>query len=128
MNRLALLFRFVALLMLLVCLRVATAAPDDREKWIIGRWTSHTNEGIGRPDRSIVFHPDHSWGVEHYVPSGPNEQLTIREDIRGRRWHIRGNRLIMRAPSDRGFQTYAEKIVSFGHAKIVTHVFTYTRE
>jgi hypothetical protein len=34
----------------------------------------------------------------------------------------------MRAPSDRGFQTYAEKIVSFGHDKIVTDVFTYTRE
>jgi hypothetical protein len=111
------------LIMLVVCSLVAAAS--EREKWIIGRWTSHEE---GRPDRTIVFHADHSWGVEHYGAPGPNDQLTIYEDIRGRRWHIRGDRLVLRAPSDDGFKSYGEKIISFGHDKIVTDIATYTRE
>ena|SRR5215475_39009 len=107
---------------------VAGAAPSEREKWIIGRWTCHTNEGIGRPDRTIVFHTDHTWGVEHYGAPQANGQLAVYEDVRGRRWHIRDNRLVLRAPIDDGFKSYGEKIVSFNHDKIVTDLFTYTRE
>jgi hypothetical protein len=111
------------LIMLLVCSRVAAAS--EREKWIIGRWTLYTE---GRPDRTIVFHTDHSWGVEHYAAPGPNGQLTIYEEIDGRRWDKRGDRLVLRAPSDDGFKSYGEKIISFGHDKIVTDIATYTRE
>jgi hypothetical protein len=111
------------LILLLVCSRIAAAG--EREKWIIGRWTSYTE---GRPDRTIVFHADHSWGVEHYRVSGPNEQLTIYEDIRGRRWDIRDDKLVLRAPSDEGFKSYGERIISFGQDKIVTDISTYTRE
>jgi hypothetical protein len=109
--------------MLVICLAVAGAS--EREKWIIGRWTSHIE---GRPDRTIVFHADHSWGVEHYGAPAPDGQLTIYEDISGRRWDIRGDRLVLRAPSDDGFKSYEEKIISFGHDKIVTDIATYTRE
>jgi hypothetical protein len=126
MKRLLVASRSLPLLMpLIVCWQVAAAAPNKHEKWIIGRWISHTE---GRPDRTIVFHADHSWGVEYYDPSGPNEQLTIREDIRGRRWHLAGDRLVLRAPSDDGFETFAEKIVSFRHDELVTDISTYTRE
>jgi hypothetical protein len=113
---------------LVILSHVAGAAPSEREKWIVGRWTCHANEGIGRPDRTIVFHTDHTWGVEHYGAPQPNGQLAVYEDVRGRRWHIRDDRLVLRAPSDDGFKSYGEKIVSFGHDKIVTDLFTYTRE
>jgi hypothetical protein len=85
--------------------------------------------GLGRPERSIVFHGDHTWGVEHYAPSSTDERWgTIYEDIRGRRWRLSGNTLIFRAPSDHGFKTDSEKITSFTQDKIVTDKATYTRE
>jgi hypothetical protein len=111
------------LMMLVICSPVVAAS--ERDKWIIGRWTSHIE---GRPDRTIVFHADHNWGVEHYGAPGPDGQLTIYEDIGGRRWHIRGEELVLQAPSDEGLKSYGEKIVSFGHDKIVTDIATYTRE
>jgi hypothetical protein len=111
---------FPLLIMLLVC-----SSASEREKWIIGRWTSHIE---GRPDRTIAFHANHSWGVEHYGAPGLDGQLTIYEDISGRRWDIRGDKLVLRAPSDDGFESYGEKIISFGHDKIVTDISTYTRE
>jgi hypothetical protein len=126
MERVRVSSRSLPLLMLFVVLSHAAAtAPSEREKWIIGRWTSHIE---GKPKRILVFHTDHSWGVEHYRVSGPNDQLTIYEDIRGRRWHIRGDKLVLRAPSDGGFKSYGEKIISFRHDKIVTDIATYTRE
>src|SRR4051812_34796388 len=116
--------RLLLLMMtLLVCSRLAAAS--ERERWIIGRWTSHTE---GRPDRTIVFNADHSWGVEHYGAPGPDGQLTIYEVISGRRWHIRGEELVLQAPSDERLKSYGERIVSFGHDKIVTDITTYTRE
>jgi hypothetical protein len=111
------------LIILLVCSRVTAAS--EREKWIVGRWTSHIE---GRPDRTIVFHADHSWGVEGYGAPGPDGKLAIYEDIRGRRWDIRGDTLVLRAPSDDGFESYGEKIISFRQDKIVTDIATYTRE
>jgi hypothetical protein len=113
------------LILFLVLSNAAAAAPSVREKWIIGRWTSHIE---GRPDRTIVFHTDHSWGVEHYRVSGPDEQTIIYEDVRGRRWHIGGDKLVLRTPSDIGFNTYEWKIISVSHDKIVTDTATYTRE
>jgi hypothetical protein len=105
--------------------RVAAATPDEREEWIVGRWTMSAS---GRPDRTVLFHADHRWGVEHYVPSSSNAQrLITREDIRGRRWHLAGDKLILRYPNDHGFETHPYKIVSFSHDKIMTDIFTYTR-
>ena len=109
--------------MLVIC--SPALAADEREKWIIGRWKSQIE---GRPNRTIAFHADHSWGVEHYGTPGPGGQLTIYEDTSGRRWHIRGQELVLQAPSDDGLKSYAEKIVSFGHDNIVTDITTYTRE
>jgi hypothetical protein len=115
MKRIAVAAGSLSLLILFAFLHVAAAAPNEREKWIAGRWTSETE---GRPDRIVVFHRDHSWGVEH----------DWGEDIRGRRWHLAGGKLVLRFPRDHGFETYEEKIVSFNHDKIVTDISTYTRE
>jgi hypothetical protein len=126
MNRVAEAARSWPVLILFVCIHVAAADSDAREKWMVGRWICQIE---GRPDRSLAFHADHSWGVEKYVPSSSDEGSgTIREDVSGRRWHIRDNKLFLRAPSDYGFQTYGEKIVSFRHDEIVTDIATYTRE
>lgn len=116
------------LIPLIILSHVAGAAPSEREKWMIGRWTCHANEDIGRRDRTVVFHTGHTWGVEHYGAPGANGQLTIYEEIDGRCWDIRGERLVLGAPSDDGFKSYGEKIISFGPDKIVTDLFTYTRE
>jgi hypothetical protein len=108
-----------------VLAHAAAAASGNREKWIVGRWTASAPQ---RPDRIVVFHSDHSWSVEGYIPSSSNtERLITREDIRGRRWHLAGDKLILRYPNDHGFETYPYKIVSFSHDKIVTDIFTYTR-
>src|SRR5690242_6731225 len=108
---------------LLIVLGVCSclAAGGEREKWIIGTWTTHIE---GRPNRTVVFHADHSWGVQGYGAPGPDGELTIHEDIRGRRWDIHGDRLVLRAPSDDGFQSFGEKIVSFTRDKIVTDITT----
>jgi hypothetical protein len=126
MNRVAVAARSSPGLILLVCLHVAAAGSDGREKWIVGRWICQRE---GRPDRSLAFHEDHSWGVEKYAPSSSDERRgTIREDVSGRRWRLSGNTLILRAPGDQGFKTAAERITSFTHDKIVTDKAIYTRE
>ena len=64
-----------------VLAHAAAAASDNREKWIVGRWTASAPQ---RPDRIVVFHPDHTWGVEGYIPSSSNpERLITREDNDG---------------------------------------------
>ena len=54
--------------------------------------------------------------------------MTIYEDISGRSWHIRGEELVLQAPSDDGPKSYGEKIISFRRDKIVTDIATYIRE
>jgi hypothetical protein len=113
------------LLLLTLFAATSAAASDEREKWMVGRWTMSAH---GRPDRTVVFHADHRWGVELYVPvSADSDRFTTREDIRGRRWRISGDALILRYPSDDGFETHPYKILSFAHDEVVTDIFTYTR-
>jgi hypothetical protein len=90
---------------------------SDREALIVGKWEKDTP---GRPGRIVVFHSDHSWGVLGYVPD--------REDIRGRRWDLAGDKLILTYPGDHGLDTAEYKIISFARDKIVTDPTTYTRE
>jgi hypothetical protein len=97
------------------------AVPQrDYSKLIIGSWL---HECRLRPTRILVFHADGSWGVRKYDDPRP-------EDIRGRRWRIEADALILRYPSDHGFDTHAYKIVSFTSGKFVTggeYPCTYTR-
>jgi len=100
---------------------IAGAVPQpDYAKLIIGSWLYSSKV---RPTRIIVFHPDGSWGVRKF-DNRP-------EDIRGRRWHVEGDSLVLRYPSDHGFDTHAYKIVSFTRREFVTDTegyrFTYTR-
>jgi hypothetical protein len=113
------------LLLLTSFVSISTTAAGERDKWMVGRWTMSAH---GRPDRTVVFHADHQWGVEHFVPvSADSDRFTTREDIRGRQWHVRGDALILRYPSDDGFETHPYKILSFAHDHVVTDIFTYTR-
>lgn len=78
-----------------------TAKQNDHN-WILGTWRHEMPHHGGR---TVVFHPDQSWGVLGYVPD--------REDIRGRRWRIEGEQLIRTYPDDNGFRTISDQIVSF---------------
>jgi hypothetical protein len=99
---------------------IASAGQADYSKALVGSWIY---SGKARPTRIVVFHPDGSWGVRKF-----DDQP---EDIRGRRWRVDGDSLILRYPSDYGFETGAYKILSFAPRKFVTETqgyrFTYTR-
>ena len=78
---------------------VVTATPKDSDysKRILGRW-----EG---PRKFRIFHADGTWGVQR-LEENP-------EDIDGRRWHIKGNKLFLTFRGYRGFETTVYTIVSF---------------
>ena len=99
----------------------ASATSPNYAKLIIGPWRSHIPQ---RPDRIVIFHSDGSWGVRNWDFNKP-------EDIRGRRWRVEGDKLIISAPPEDGGQRAAEKIVSFTHTAFVTEIngvrISYTR-
>ncbi len=114
--------RFPGATMILAIALVASAgATPNYAKLIIGHWRSHIPQ---RADRIVIFHSDGSWGVRNWDFSKP-------EDIRGRRWRVEGDKLIISAPPEDGGETAAEKIVSFTHAAFITEVngvrISYTR-
>ena len=77
-----------------------TATPKDSNnysKHILGRWLG--------PRKFHIFHSDGTWGVQR------NEDAL--EDIDGRRWSIKGNKLFLTFRGDHGFETVALTIVSF---------------
>jgi hypothetical protein len=102
-------------------LTTATAASQPDEKTIVGTWMFSSRY---RPERIIVFHANGKWGVKK-LEEGP-------EDIRGRRWRVEGNTLVLSYPSDHGFDTARYKIISFTRGEFVTQIHgdyesTYTR-
>jgi hypothetical protein len=100
---------------------VAALPQRDYAKLIVGSWL-YTSKV--RPTRIIVFHADGRWGVRKYDDPRP-------EDIRGRRWRVEGNTLILTYPHDHGLDTARDQIVSFTPDKFVTEIsgyrFTYAR-
>jgi hypothetical protein len=107
-------------LTLLTGARGATTPPHDYARGIVGSWIYSSKV---RPTRIIVFHPDGSWGVRKF-----DERP---EDVRGRRWRVEGGSLILRYPSDQGFETHAYRIISFTPREFITETggyrSTYTR-
>jgi hypothetical protein len=93
----------------------------SRDQTILGAWRRHVPQ---RADRIVIFHADGSWGVRNWDFSKP-------EDIRGRRWRIERDSLILTPPPADSGQTFSEHIISFGHGKIVTEItgtrISYTR-
>ncbi|GEM_PF-6588694 len=87
--------------MLFICTSpILNAAPKDSgnySKRILGRWLG--------PRKFHIFHSDGTWGVQR------NEDAP--EDIDGRCWHIKGNKLFLTFRGDHGFQTVDFTIVSF---------------
>jgi hypothetical protein len=109
----------VSVIVLLPCVLRATHLP--REKVILGAWRIHIPQ---RADRIVIFHADGSWGVRNWDFSQP-------EDIRGRRWRIDRDSLIITPPPADSGETFSEHIISFSHRKIVTEIngtrISYTR-
>src|SRR6266403_1189737 len=99
----------------------AAVSPSHYSNKIIGAWRCHIPR---RPDRIVIFHRDGSWGVRNWDFNQP-------EDIRGRRWRIERDSLIITPPPADSGQTFSEHIVSFSHRKIVTEInstrISYTR-
>jgi hypothetical protein len=90
----------------------AAAYSTDYSKRLLGAWVVHKPR---RADRIEIFHPDGTWGVRNFDFSQP-------EDIKGRRWRLDGDRLILTYPTDHGFDTATYKIISFAADRFVTDV------
>ena len=111
----------IALTLALCSTGALTAEPrPDYSKLMVGSWYSECRM---RPMRIRVFHADGRWGVRKYDDPRP-------EDIRGRRWRVEGDTLILRYPSDSGFETHTYKILAFTKDEFITdgdYPCTYTR-
>jgi len=77
--------------------------PRDYSKAILGCWLGSS--------KFEVYHANGTWGVKR------NEGAP--EEITGRRWHIKGNKLIITYPRDHGLETGVFTIVSLTEHKMV---------
>ena len=105
----------MTIVMFLLVTGAVCAAPKnsgDFSKLILGRWLGSR--------KFSVFHADSRWGVLR------NEESS--EDIRGRRWHIKGNKLILTYPGDHGMDTGTYIIVTLTTEKLVTDADGYREE
>ena len=84
----------------------------DYSKLICGCWLG--------PGKFEVYHADGTWGVKR------NENAP--EDIRGRRWRIEGDKLILIYPGDQGLETAVCTIVSCTAHKLVLDFDGYRQE
>lgn len=81
----------------------ASEHPISSEK-IVGCWLG--------PRKFEIYHADGTWGVKR------NEDAP--EDIRGRRWQIEGDKLILKYPSsNNGFETAVFTIISCTEHELV---------
>jgi hypothetical protein len=94
---------------------IASASPQNYSNAIVGSWIFTSKV---RPSRIIVFHRDGSWGVRKFDDRP--------EDIRGRRWRVEGDHLVLTYPDDHGFTTWRYQIVSFTPREFVTQTQGYT--
>lgn len=94
---------------LCICLVLAVGSltageiPRDYSKVIVGCWLGSR--------KFEVYHADGTWGVKR------NEHAP--EDISGRRWRIKGNKLIITYPGDHGLETAVLTIVSITEHQMV---------
>jgi hypothetical protein len=103
---------FYLCLVLAVASVTASEVHRDYSKAIIGGWLG--------PRKFEVYHADGTWGVKR------NEDAP--EDVRGRRWHINGNKLIITYPGDHGLETGELTIISLTDHKMVLGSGDYKRE
>jgi len=97
---------------LLVVGVTASEVPRDYSKAIMGCW---------RGSRKFeIYHADGTWGVKR------NEDAP--EDISGRRWHIKGNKLVITYPGDHGMDTAELTIVSLTEHTLVLDASGYKEE
>jgi hypothetical protein len=103
---------FSVCLIFAVVSATAGEVPRDHSKAIVGCWLGSR--------KFEVYHADGTWGVKR------NEDAP--EDIRGRRWHVKGNRLILISPGDHGMETAELTIVSLTGHKLVLDAGGYKEE
>jgi hypothetical protein len=103
---------FSLCLILVVVSARASEVPRDYSKAIVGCWLG--------PRKFEVYHADGTWGVKR------NEDAP--EDISGRRWHIKGNKLVITYPADQGPETAELTIVSLTEHKLVLDGSGYKKE
>ena len=77
--------------------------PRDYSKAILGCWLGFR--------KFEIYHANGTWGVKR------NEGAP--EEITGRRWHIKGNKLIITYPGDHGLETGVFTIASLTEHKMV---------
>jgi hypothetical protein len=75
----------------------------DYSKAIVGCWLGSR--------KFEVYHADGTWGVKR------NEGAP--EEIAGRRWHIKGNKLFITYPGDHGLESGELTILSLTERKLV---------
>jgi len=90
----------------------AGEVPRDYSKAIVGCWLGSR--------KFEVYHADGTWDLKR------NEDAP--EDIRGRRWQIKGNKLILIFPGDHGMETAELTIVSLSEHKLVLDAGGYKEE
>jgi hypothetical protein len=103
---------FFICLVLTVASLTAGAVPRDYSRAIVGCWLG--------PRKFEVYHANGTWGIKR------NEDAP--EDIRGRRWHIQGNKLVITYPGDHGMDTAELTIVSLTEHKLVFDAGGYKEE
>jgi hypothetical protein len=90
----------------------AGEVPRDYSKAIVGCWLGSR--------KFEIYHADGTWGVKR------NEEAP--EDVRGRRWQVKGNKLIITYPGDHGLETGELTIVSLTEHKLVLDAGGYKEE
>jgi hypothetical protein len=111
----------VTLTILLLATTASIGTPkesEDYSKRIVGRWLGSR--------KLRVFHVDGTWGVQR------NEEAP--EDVRGRRWRISDNKLVLTYPTDNGegtaehMTTGVYTIILLTPQKLITEVDGYREE
>ena len=105
--------RFTTVAAALLSFAMSTvAAPPDYSKRILGCWLG--------PRKFNVYHADGTWGVKR------NEDAP--ENVRGRRWRVDGNKLILTYPGDHGLETATYTIVLCTPHKLILDANGYRQE
>jgi hypothetical protein len=103
---------FCLWLVLAVVSVTAGEVTRDYSKAIVGCWLGSR--------KFEIYHADGTWGVKR-TEDAP-------EDVSGRRWHARGNKLIITSPGDHGLETAVLTIISLTDHKMVLEVNGYKEE
>lgn len=102
----------VKLLSLLLATSVAIAEEQNYSKLILGTWLG--------PRKLTIFHADGTWGVQRNE-SAPEEKTD-------RHWGVKGQKLTLRYPGDKGEETGIFAIAVLTSDRLVLEIDGYREE